>query len=133
MLTPMTRARIVIFGTGGWYQNNKTWLHHYYEVVAFADNNVQRQGMFIDGRPVLAPTELDAVLADSDPHSPEGLLCDILSVQAMVHAERAGHELAALSAAAQSPQPSTRTATTKTAQKARKIEYIDKNVIAFPH
>ncbi len=78
-------------------------------------------------------TLLDAVLADSDPHSPEGLLCDILSVQAMVHAERAGHELAALSAAAQSPQPSTRTATTKTAQKARKIEYIDKNVIAFPH
>ena len=64
MLTPMTRARIVIFGTGGWYQNNKTWLHHYYEVVAFADNNVQRQGMFIDGRPVLAPTELVTVTCD---------------------------------------------------------------------
>lgn len=67
-------------------------------------------------------TLMDAVLAQSGPHSPEGLLCDILSIQAMVHAERAQHELAELSFLnheKRSPAP-------------RRLEYIDENVIVFP-
>ncbi len=69
-------------------------------------------------------TLLDAVWAHSDPHSPEGLLCDILSVQALVHAERAGHELASLSFINEQKRQ---------ARKNRKLEYLDTNVIAFPH
>ena len=72
-------------------------------------------------------TLMDAVLAQSDPHSPEGLLCDILSVQAMVHSERAGHELAELSflnhknrdAADRKRHP-------------RNLEHLAENVIVFP-
>lgn len=72
-------------------------------------------------------TLLDAVLDQAGPHSPAGLLCDILSVQALVHAERAGHALAQLST---NPSPAImgNTGTAKI-----KIEYLDKNVIAFPH
>ena len=69
-------------------------------------------------------TLLDAVLAHADPHSPEGLLCDILSVQALVHAERAGHELATLSFLNEQKRET---------RKPRKLEYLDTNVIAFPH
>ncbi len=52
------RNRIVIFGIGGWYQNNKSWLHKYYDVIAFSDNNLQQQGKYFDGLRVLAPAEL---------------------------------------------------------------------------
>ncbi len=68
-------------------------------------------------------TLLDAVLAQADPHSPESLLCDILSIQALVHAERAGHELASLSFLNEGKPIK---------NKSRTIEYLDTNVIAFP-
>lgn len=67
---------------------------------------------------------LDAVLAHADPHSPEALLCDILSVQALVQAERAGHELAALCFL---------NIDKNGRRRPRKLEYLDTNVIAFPH
>ena len=69
-------------------------------------------------------TLMDAVLAQADPHSPEGLLCDILSVQAMVHAERANHELAELSFLNQEKRTPIK--------KPRQIERLAENVIVFP-
>lgn len=69
-------------------------------------------------------TLVDAVLAQADPHSPEGLLCDILSVQAMVHAERANHELAELSFLNRDKRTPVR--------KPRQIERLAENVIVFP-
>lgn len=63
---------------------------------------------------------MDATLAESDPHSPAGLLCDILSVQAMVQAERANHELATLNI----EQQKRRTP--------RTLERLAENVIVFP-
>lgn len=65
---------------------------------------------------------LDATLAECDTHSPEGLLCDILSVQAMIHAERAGHELAELSFINNQ----------KRRQVPRNLERLADNVIVFP-
>ncbi|MFR9719280.1 glycosyltransferase [Aeromonas diversa] len=58
------RDRVVIFGMGGWYQNNKLWLHKYYDVIAFSDNDSQRQGKCFEGLRVLAPTELVAISCD---------------------------------------------------------------------
>ena len=69
-------------------------------------------------------TLMDAVLAQADPHSPEGLLCDILSVQAMVHAERANHELAELSFLNRDKRTP--------GKKPRQIERLAENVIVFP-
>lgn len=69
-------------------------------------------------------TLMDAVLAQADPHSPEGLLCDILSVQAMVHAERANHELAELSFLNRDKRTPVK--------KPRQIERLAENVIVFP-
>lgn len=63
---------------------------------------------------------MDATLSESDPHSPAGLLCDILSVQAMVQAERANHALAALSAEQQKRSTP------------RTLERLADNVIVFP-
>ncbi|MFN3826388.1 MAG: hypothetical protein ACK4NR_02045 [Micavibrio sp.] len=68
-------------------------------------------------------TLMDAVLAQSGPHSPEGLLCDILSIQAMVHAERAEHELAELTFLKQQK---------RVKPAAPKLEYLAENVIVFP-
>lgn len=73
-------------------------------------------------------TLLDAVLAQADPHSPEGLLCDILSVQALVHAERAGHELAELSFL----NPEKHTARPSRQTPMRTLERLAENVIVFP-
>lgn len=70
-------------------------------------------------------TLMDAVLAQSDTHSPEGLLCDILSVQALLHAERAVHELHELSFRSRKNTAGTRAAP-------RKLEYLQENVIVFP-
>ena len=72
-------------------------------------------------------TLMDAVLAQSDPHSPEGLLCDILSVQAMVHAERAGHELAELSFLNHKKRDAG-----DRKRRTRNLEHLDENVIVFP-
>lgn len=63
---------------------------------------------------------MDATLSESDPHSPAGLLCDILSVQAMVQAERANHALAALNTE-QHKRSTPRT-----------LERLADNVIVFP-
>ena len=69
-------------------------------------------------------TLMDAVLSQADPHSPEGLLCDILSIQAMVHAERANHELASLSFRKQEERTPVRNL--------RQLQRLDENVIVFP-
>lgn len=89
---------------------------------------------------------LDAAHETLDPHDPAALLCDILSVQALVHAERAGHQLAQLSFR-HLKDPLTGPSLNITqnmglefrlhgsqppAPQKRKLEYIDKNVIAFP-
>ncbi|QQG36359.1 MAG: hypothetical protein HYS17_00775 [Micavibrio aeruginosavorus] len=73
-------------------------------------------------------TLLDAVLAQVDPHSPEGLLCDILSVQALSQSERAGHELAALSFL----NPEKHARITAKRAPARTLERLAENVIVFP-
>lgn len=70
-------------------------------------------------------TLMDAVLNQCGPHSPAGLICDILSVQALVHAERAGHELAVLSVSGQKKY------VVPLAQP-RKFKRLSENVILFP-
>ncbi len=63
---------------------------------------------------------MDATLTESGPHSPTGLLCDILSIQAMVQAERANSQLAALNTGQDSHNAP------------RTLEYLAENVIVFP-
>lgn len=73
-------------------------------------------------------TLMDATLTECDPHSPAGLLCDILSIEAMVQSERAGHKLAELSFI----NYDKRDAEKAKRKVPRNLERIAENVIVFP-
>lgn len=53
--------KILIFGTGKFYQERKRQIPPNVEVVAFLDNNPAIQGKFIDGRPVIAPCRVGEI------------------------------------------------------------------------
>lgn len=53
--------KVVIFGTGKIYQKRKAELFDYIDIVAFLDNNEEKQGLVIDGAPVLAPTDVEKI------------------------------------------------------------------------
>ncbi len=50
--------RIVIFGTGQVYRENRERLDKEDEIVAFLDNDRCKQGGFVDGTPVFSPEEI---------------------------------------------------------------------------
>ena len=49
--------RYVLFGTGDYYQRFRHWFEAR-EVVAILDNDINKQGGFIDGRPVISPKDI---------------------------------------------------------------------------
>ncbi len=50
--------KVVIWGTGKFYQVNKEKIYKDLEVVAFVDNQVLKQGQYLDGIRICAPNEL---------------------------------------------------------------------------
>lgn len=46
--------RILIFGTGDYYQRYCKWLNHY-QIIALIDNDSHKQGTLLDGYPVMSP------------------------------------------------------------------------------
>ena len=48
--------RILVFGTGDYYERYKKWLRND-DIVALLDNNKGKQGQIIDGNHVLSPED----------------------------------------------------------------------------
>ena len=46
--------KIIIFGTGDYYKRKRDYLN-LFEIVAFADNDKHKQGLYIDEKPVISP------------------------------------------------------------------------------
>ncbi len=60
----MAGFRVVLFGTGAFYERYKTLAFGTDTVLALADNDIAKQGHVIDGIPVVAPAELCALEYD---------------------------------------------------------------------
>ncbi len=51
------KEKIVVFGTGKYYQNRKKRLDDY-DVVAFLDNSIDKQGNYLDGKLIYKPDDV---------------------------------------------------------------------------
>ena len=60
---PNKKQKIVVFGTGSYYREYKDELQAY-DIVAFLDNDTEKQGRSMDGKIVLAPSECICVEFD---------------------------------------------------------------------
>ena len=49
---------VVVFGTGRHYENHERLMDKEWNIVAFADNNIDKQGKSFRGKPVINPNEL---------------------------------------------------------------------------
>lgn len=58
------KQKVVIFGTGLFYQRRKHLLPECVEVVAFLDNNVSIQGTEIDGKKIYSPENINNLIYD---------------------------------------------------------------------
>lgn len=56
--------KIVIFGTGRFYQNRKEEIPSNVEIVAFLDNNQTLYGQYLDGCPIVSPCETKELCYD---------------------------------------------------------------------
>ena len=59
------KKKVVVFGTGQFYQNRKDMLWDNADVIAFIDNNSAIQGRLLDGRMVYSPTEIKYIECDA--------------------------------------------------------------------
>lgn len=57
----MSKTKILIFGTGGLYHNLKKFIFSNYDVIAFYDNDITKQGQYLDGKIIL---HVDEELSD---------------------------------------------------------------------
>lgn len=49
---------VIVFGTGRHYENHEHLMDKEWNIVAFADNNIEKQGKNFRGKPVITPNEL---------------------------------------------------------------------------
>lgn len=56
--------KYVLFGTGDYYKRFKHWFINR-EVVAIMDNDKKKQGMILDGHPVIDPTDINSIEFDA--------------------------------------------------------------------
>jgi len=61
-----TTAKVIIYGTGQYCSSilQKLAGSHIFEIVAFCDSDVKKQGTFFSGKPVIAPEEITAFTYD---------------------------------------------------------------------
>nr|WP_321242405.1 glycosyltransferase [uncultured Tolumonas sp.] len=58
------KPEIIIFGTGGWFINNYSWLQSKYKIVAFLDNNSSRHYQSFCGVDILPPVDVKQLKYD---------------------------------------------------------------------
>lgn len=56
--------KVLIWGTGKYYQANKNVFRKNVDVVGFIDNNSKKQGEFLDGRRIYSPCEIEQIKYD---------------------------------------------------------------------
>lgn len=52
--------KVIAFGAGNFYMGNKKEIEKAYDIVAFCDNDLDKQGKLFDGKLVISLTEADA-------------------------------------------------------------------------
>ena len=56
-------VKIIIFGTGNYYQKYKPYINNK-DIICFADNNAMKHGTILDGKKILNPAEIDFSASD---------------------------------------------------------------------
>ena len=52
------RTNVIVFGTGQIFHELKTYIYDNYNVIAFADNDMEKQGTYLDNIEIINPQNI---------------------------------------------------------------------------
>ncbi len=51
------KTKIIVFGTGNYYRRKREYLNTF-EIIAFVDNDIKKQGQILDGKEIISPNNI---------------------------------------------------------------------------